>query len=677
MIVKIGRTNLSTNHTAAWIQRAFGAVALGFLLSASATALAQKTDSTKPATKATQTANAAVHKALPFTNKQDFEDAHRGFIAPLPDGGKIKNAKGDVIWDLSQWDFLGEEGSSAPDTVNPSLWRQAHLLKISGLFKVTENIYQVRGADLANVTFIEGPDGLIVMDPLMNDETAAVAKALYFEHRPKRPIVAVIISHSHIDHFGGIAGVVSEEDVKNGKIKVIAPEGFTQASVDENILGGNLQSRRVAYQYGALIPRGPQGMMTTGLGLATAAGTTSFIVPTDVITKDGQTMNLAGLDVEFMLAQDTEAPSEMFFYIPKYKALCTAEDAVHNMHNIYSLRGAKLRSPLQWSKALKEALVRWGGEAEVLYAPHHWPIWGNDVVNTYLENQSLAYKYINDQTLRLANHGYTITEVGEAIELPKELAEEWYLRGYYGTLNHNAKATYVKNFGWYDGNPALLHRLPQVEASKRYVQAMGGADAVIKNARKAYEDGDYRWAVEILNHVVFADPENQTARDLEADAMEQMGYQAEAGTWRNWFLTGAKELRHGVKRMPIPNMASPALIDAMPLDMYFDFLAMKLNADKAQGKKYDFKLNFTDTKEKYLLKIKSSVLDYYQDKSASDATASITLSRETLNKIVAGKMKAADAISSGDIEVKGDKDAFMSFLATLDTFDPWYNLIEP
>ncbi len=321
--------------------------------------------------------------------------------------------------------------------------------------------------------------------------------------------------------------------------------------------------------------------------------------------------------------------------------------------------------------------MKWGDDAEVLYAPHHWPVWENDVVKTYLENQSLAYKYINDQTLRLANHGYTITEVGEAIKLPKELAEQWYLRSYYGTLNHNAKATYVKNFGWYDGNPALLHRLPQVEASQRYVKAMGGADAVIKSAREAYETGDYRWAVELLNHVVFADPKNQEARDLEADAMEQMGYQAEAGTWRNWFLTGAQELRQGVKRMPIPNMTSPALVDAMPLDMYFDFLSIRLNADKAQGKKYDFNLSFTDTKEKYLLRIKSSVLDYYQNKNVSDATASITLSRAMLNKIVAGKIKAADAISSGDIELNGDKDAFMSFLAMLDTFDPWYNLIEP
>ncbi|EFK11679.1 metallo-beta-lactamase domain protein [delta proteobacterium NaphS2] len=636
-------------------------------------------DSAKPkqATTVTKAHNAKLLKSLPFANKQDFKDAHRGFIAPLPDGGKIKNAKGDVIWDLSQWDFLGKEGSEAPDTVNPSLWRQAHLLRIGGLFKVTEGIYQVRSADLANVTFIEGPDGIIVMDPLMNNETAAVAKDLYFKHRPKRPIVAVIISHSHIDHFGGIEGVVSKEEVKSGKVKVVAPEGFTQASVDEYILGGNLQSRRVAYQYGALLPRGPKGMMTTGLGLATAPGTTSFIIPTDEITKDGQTMNLAGLKVEFMLAPDTEAPSEMFFYIPKYKALCTAEDAVHNMHNIYSLRGAKLRSPLNWSKSLKSALERWGGEAEVLYAPHHWPVWGKDVINTYLENQSLAYKYINDQTLRLANHGYTITEVGEAIKLPDDLAKEWYLRGYYGTVNHNAKATYVKNFGWFDGNPALLHRLPQVEASKHYVKAMGGADAVIKNAREAYETGEYRWAVELLNHVVFADPKNREARDLEADAIEQMGYQAEAGTWRNWFLTGALELRNGVHKMPIPNLLSQGLIAAMPVSDYFEFLGMKLNAEKAHGKAYDFNLNFTGTKEKYLLKVKHGVLDYYKDKSATDTTASITLSRDVLNKIVRGEIKAKDTISSGEIKVKGNKDAFIEFLSMLDTFDPWYNLVTP
>ncbi|WP_273979427.1 alkyl/aryl-sulfatase [Vibrio parahaemolyticus] len=657
--------------------RKFFITGLLILTTASTTSFAgQDPKGAKPATKTTISANQSVIKNLPFNNKQDFKDANRGFIAPLPNNGQIKNANGDVIWDLSQWDFVGDEDSKAPDTVNPSLWRQAHLLKVGGLFKVVDGIYQVRSADLTNITFIEGPDGIIVMDPLMNNETAKYATELYFKHRPKKPIVAVIITHSHIDHFGGIEGVVSAEDVKSGKVKVVAPEGFTQASVDENILGGNLQSRRVAYQYGALLPRGPKGMMTTGLGLATAAGTTSFIIPTDVIKEDGQIMNLAGLKVEFMMAQDTEAPAEMFYYIPKYKALSTAEDAVHNMHNIYSLRGAKLRSPLEWSKALKKALERWGNETEVLYAPHHWPVWGKETINEYLTNQSLAYKYINDQTLRMANLGYTITEIGEQIELPESLGEQWYMRGYYGTLNHNAKATYVKNFGWYDGNPALLHRLPQVEASKRYVEAMGGAVSVINTAQKAYDKGEYRWAVELLNHVVFADPKNQNAMNLEADAIEQMGYQAEAGTWRNWFLTAAMELRNGIHRMPIPNMTSPSLVEAMPLNMYFDFLSMKLNADKAAGKDYSFNLNFTDTKEHYNLKMKHRVLDYYNGKD-SKPTASLSLTRDVLNKIVAGKTKAKDAIEAGDIQVNGDKDAFLTFLTMLDSFDPWYNLVTP
>ena len=631
----------------------------------------------KGATQTTKDFNAEILETLPFANKQDFEDANRGFIAPLPIDGVIFNENGDVIWNLSGWDFFIEEGSPAPDTVNPSLWRQAKLLKIGGLFKVTDGIYQVRGADLSNITFIEGPAGIIVMDPLMNVETAAVATELYFEHRPKKPIVAVIITHSHIDHFGGVGAVASKEDVESGKVKIIAPEGFTRASVEENILGGNLQSRRVSYQYGSLIPRGPQGMMTNGLGLSVAPGTTSFYVPTDIISKNGQTMNLAGLEFEFWMAPDTEAPATMFFYVPEYKALCTAEDAVHNLHNIYSLRGAKLRNPLNWSKALKAALDKWGEEVEVLYAPHHWPVWGNANVNTYLENQSLAYKYINDQTLRLANKGYTIEEVAEMIELPEELAHQWYLRGYYGTVNHGVKATYVKNFGWFDGNPALLHRLPQEEAAKRYVEAMGGADAVLSKAQKAFAEGDYRWVAELLNHLVFADPNNQQARNLEADALEQMGYQAEAGTWRNWFLTAAKELRDGVAKPPIVKMAVPDMIAVMPLDMYFDYLGMRFNGPQAAGKSYTFNLDFSDTSEQYVLVLKYGVLDYIKNQNLPEATATLKLERDTLNKIILGETNLKEAISVGSVNVEGDRAAVEDFIDLLDIFDPYYNLITP
>lgn len=627
------------------------------------------------ATVATKAANEAALKALNFADTQDFEDAKRGFIAPLPNGGVIKNAEGRTVWDLTTWDFVND--GPAPETVHPSLWRQAQLLKISGLFKVVDGIYQVRGADLANVTFIEGDDGIIVMDPGMNFETAKAALDLYYAHRPKKPVVAVIITHSHIDHFGGVAAVASKEDVASGKVKIVAPEGFAKASIHENVLGGNLQSRRVSYQYGNLVRPGAKGMLTTGLGLTTPTGTVTFHMPTDVITKTGQKMNLAGLEVEFMLAPDTEAPAELFFWIPKYKALSTAEDAVHNMHNLYSLRGAKIRDPLNWALYLREARQRWGSEAEVLYAPHHWPIWGNKHINDYLEKQAAAYQYLHDQTLRLANHGYTMFEVADMIELPPSLAREWHLRGYYGTVNHNVKAAFVKQFGWYSGNPATLHRLPLEEVSKRYVDVMGGADAVLEKAQAYYDVGDYRWVAELVNHVIFADPDNEAARHLQADALEQMGYQAEAGTWRNWFLTGAKELRDGVKELPTPNMASPDIVAAMPLDMYFEYLAMRLNGPKAFGKTLNINLDVTDTQQKYLLTVKDAVLDYTPDVQATDANATLRLDRETLNQIILGQSTLPQEIQAGRAEVNGNVEAIEDLVGMLDSFQLWYNVVTP
>ena len=634
-------------------------------------------DTAKPATEATKEANAAVLKELPFNNKQAFEDSARGFIAPLENNGVVKNAKGDIIWDLPKFDFLKGD-KPTPDTVNPSLWRQAQIMEhYTGLFKVTEGIYQVRGLDISNITFIEAPKGVIVMDPLVSAEVAKAALDLYRKNRGNKPVVAVIHSHSHIDHYGGVMGVISHDDIESGKVKIYAPEGFTEAALNENVIGGNRQTRLSGYQYSQLVEPGPTGSVTSGLGLINSRGTITFAVPTNLITKPVQKETIAGLDFEFMLAPDTEAPAEMFFYIPKYKALSTAEDAVHTQHNVYSLRGAKVRSAYNWALYLKLANDRWGDKAEVLYAPHHWPIWGKERISGYLTKQSAAYKYINDQTIRLANSGYDMIEAAEMIKLPEALQQEWSLRGYYGTTNHNVKAAFDKQFGWYNGNPATLHPLPRVEAAKKYVEYMGGADAIIKKAKADFDKGNYRWVMQVLMQVVYADPSNMKARNLMADASEQLGYQAEAGTWRGWYMSAAKDLREGVKPMPIAVFASPDTVAAMPLELFFDYLSIRLDGPKAEGKTIKLNLNLPDTKDKYLLVVQYGVLQYHKDQQAKDADVSLTLSRDTLNDIIGGKLKVEQGITNGTIKLDGDSKKFEEFVALLDTFDPWYQVVMP
>jgi len=634
-------------------------------------------DTAKPATEATREANAAVLKELPFNDKQAFEDSKKGFIAPLENNGVVKNAKGDIIWDLPKFDFLKGD-KPAPDTVNPSLWRQAQIMEhYTGLFKVTDHIYQVRGLDISNITFIEAPEGVIVMDPLVSAEVAKAGLDLYRKHRGDKPVVAVIHSHSHIDHYGGVKGVVSQEDIDSGKVKIYAPAGFTEAALNENVIGGNRQTRLSGYQYSQLVEPGPTGSVTSGLGLINSRGTITFAVPTNLITKPFQKEKIAGLDFEFMLAPDTEAPAEMFFYIPKYKALSTAEDAVHTQHNVYSLRGAKVRSAYNWAMYLKLANDRWGGEAEVLYAPHHWPIWGKERISEHLTRQSAAYKYINDQSIRLANSGYDMVEAAEMIKLPEELQSEWGLRGYYGTTNHNVKAAIDKQFGWYNGNPATLHPLPRVEAAKKYVDYMGGADAIVKKAQADYDKGNYRWVMQVLMQVVYADPSNMKARNLMADASEQLGYQSEAGTWRGWYMSAAKDLREGVKPMQVAVFASPDTVSAMPLELFFDYLSIRLDGPKAEGKTIKMNLDLPDTKDKYLLVVQYGVLQYHKDQQAKDADVSLTMDRSTLNQIIGGKLKVEQGVANGTIKLDGDPKKFEEFVGLLDTFDPWYQVVMP
>jgi alkyl sulfatase BDS1-like metallo-beta-lactamase superfamily hydrolase len=630
----------------------------------------------KQATDATRAAQRAVLEQLPFSDRQDFEDADRGFIAPLPDGGVITAESGEVVWDLSRFSFLHDH-DEAPDTVNPSLWRQSQLVVKGGLYKVVDRLYQVRSADLANLTIVEGDTGLIVFDPLISIETARAAMDLYFQHRPRKPVLAVVHSHSHVDHYGGVRGVVDEADVRSGKVMIIAPVGFLEAAVAENVFAGNTMSRRASYMYGNLLEPGPSGQVGAGLGVTTSSGTVTLIPPTHEIAETGQRMNIDGLDFEFQLAPDTEAPAEMHWFIEQLAAVCAAENCCHTLHNTYTLRGAPIRDPQAWSKFLQELIDRWGHKSEVMYGMHHWPVWGNDRVLEMLIKARDGYRYINDQTLRLANHGLTPVEIAEQVEFPPELANHWALRPYYGSVNHNVKATYSKYLGWFDGNPANLHTHPPEYAAKRYVEMMGGPDRVVEAARVAYDDGDYRWVAEVVKHVVFADPEHPGGKDLLADALEQLGYQAETGPWRNFYLTGAKELRDGVMQLPTPNTASPDSVRAMKLDTFLDYLGIRLNGPKAAGKQLIINISLTDSGESAVLLLANGSLSHSPDRQDPNADATLTMPRRGLDDIILGVSDLSGLVSDGVVTVDGDASAVRDLVSLLDTFELWFNIVTP
>lgn len=645
------------------------------LIAAGAFAPAQAQDARKDATDATKQANDALLKELPFDDVTDFENAHKGFIAALP-AEVIKGEAGGVIWDPGKYGFI-KEGDPAPATVNPSLWRNAQLINISGLFEVTDGIYQIRNLDLSNMTIIEGTEGITVVDPLVSAETAKVGMDLYYANRGQKPVKAVIYTHSHVDHYGGVRGVVSQEDVDSGKTKIYAPDGFLEAAVAENVMAGNAMSRRASYMYGNLLPPDPKGQIGAGLGTTTSAGTVTLIAPTDIITETGQKEVIDGLTYEFLMAPGSEAPSEMLWYIHEKHAMETAEDATHTLHNTYSLRGAKIREPLPWSKYLNEALTMWGEDVQVIFAQHHWPTWGNDNARELLEKQRDLYRFINDETLRKLNEGETMREIAETFTLPDSLGHFWANRGYYGSIYHDVAATYVLYLGWFDGNPATLHELPPVEGAKKYVEFMGGADAVLEKAKTSYDAGEFRWVAEVVSKVVFADPDNQAAKDLEADALEQLGYQAESGPWRNFYLSGAQELRNGVAELPTPNTASPDTIRAMDLHLFFDFLGVRLNAEKAGDATASINFDFTDTGEKVFVQLENGVLNHTADMQMDGADTSLTLTRDTLNNIILGQEKLDDAVTKGNVKVGGDGAKLTEVVSYLDTFPFWFNIVTP
>ena len=627
------------------------------------------------ATVQTKTSNDALYKTLPFADQTDFMNAHKGFIAPLPQE-LIKGSAGNVVWNPQQYNFI-KEGEKAPDTVNPSLWRQSQLINIGGLFEVTDGVYQIRNLDLSNMTIMEGKEGITVIDPLVSAETAKVGMDLYYKNRGKKPVVAIIYTHSHVDHYGGVRGVVDEADVKSGKVKVYAPAGFMQEAVSENIMAGNAMSRRASYMYGNLLKPGAKGQVGAGLGTTTSAGTVTLIEPTDYITHTGQKEVIDGLTYDFMMAPGSEAPSEMLWYVEEKGMIEAAEDVTHTLHNTYSLRGAKIRDPLAWSKYVNDVIDRWGGKAKIIIAQHHWPTWGNENVVKLMKSQRDMYRYINDQTLRLANQGLTRDEIAANFKLPSGLANSWASRGYYGSVSHDVKATYVFYLGWFNGNPATLDELPPTDAAKKYVDYMGGADAIMQKAKADYAQGHYRWVAQVTNQIVFADPSNQAARNLEADALEQLGYQAESGPWRNFYLTGAQELRNGVVKGPTPNTASPDTVKAMSPEMFFDYLAVHINGEKAANAKAVFNVDLGGEGGKYKLELENGVLNHSANVQASNPDATIVLNRETLNKIILKQESLQQAEAQGDVRVTGNHAKLDEMLSYMDKFEFWFNMVTP
>lgn len=627
----------------------------------------------KEATTQTAAFNAALAATLPFSDQQDFENAQRGFIASLPEV-TIKAEDGHTVYTLKGYDFLNQP--EPPASINPSLWRMAQLNMNNGLFEVSDRIYQVRGFDISNMTIVEGDTGIIIIDPLSTAETARAGLELYYQERGEKPVVAVIYTHSHVDHYAGVKGVTSDEDVAAGKTVVLAPDGFLDAAVSENVYAGNAMNRRMEYQYGILLPRGEKGQVDDGLGKAYPLGTATLIAPTDTVSQTGETRVIDGVEMEFQMVSGTEAPAEMTIYFPQLKALDAAEIACPLLHNVLTLRGAQVRDPKKWADSLDQLIAMYGG-SDVLLTQHNWPRWGQESINELLANERDTYEYLNDQTLRLTNEGYTGIEIANMLTLPESLNQQWYTHGYYGTVSHNIRAIYQRYIGWYDGNPANLNALPPEEAAVKFVEYMGGADAIIARAREDFANGDYRWVAQVMSQVVFADPENEEARNLEADAFEQLGYQSE-GLWRNWYLSGAYELRNGMFAMPgTGGSTSPDTIRSMTVPLIFGWWGVRLNGDKAAGNDMVINWNFTDTGETYALNLSNSALTARGDYQNPKAALTISLTRPTFNELVLGTLDFAEAVKNGDITTEGDVTKFGELMGLLDTFEPNFPIVTP
>ncbi|MFC1442388.1 alkyl sulfatase dimerization domain-containing protein [Streptacidiphilus sp. N1-10] len=615
-------------------------------------------------------ANKALLERFAFGETRDFEDAARGLLGTREDR-QIRDTEGRVVWDLDAYAFLRGE---CPDTVNPSLWRQGQLVIHDGLFEVTEGVYQIRGFDLSNMTLVEGDTGILVIDPLLTVETAAAGLALYRAHRGERPVRGVVYTHSHADHFGGVKGVVSEDEVAGG-VPVLAPEGFLEHAVSENVYAGAAMNRRAAYMYGAALPPGVQGQVGAGLGQTLSTGSVSLIPPTVTITRTGQVETVDGIRMVFQLTPGTEAPAELNIHFPDRAALCMAENATHNLHNLLTLRGAQVRDPHVWARFLSESLDLFLDGTEVAFASHHWPVWGSEGVERFLSEQHDVYAYLHDQTLRMLNQGLTGPEIAERMQVPPALERAWHTHGYYGSVSHNTKAIYQRYLGWFDGNPAHLWEHPPAEAAARYVAFMGGADKVLDQARRSFAEGDYRWVVQVVNHVVFADPGNSEARALQADAFEQLGYGSENGTWRNFYLMGAYELRNGSVGTPTATTSADVLA-ALTLDQLFDALAIRVDGPRCWDKDITVRWNLTDGPT-ILMRLRNGVLSHRisPTTSSGDAHVEITLSEADLRAVLLGELSPSDLANRA--QLSGDPTKLTELLGCLSDPDPDFAIVTP
>ena len=640
----------------------------------------------KPATDFTAKANAAIYDELDFDDKQEYEFATRGLI-DAPETLELKDEDGKILWSQEAYAFL-DDYEKAPDSVNPSLWENTKNNHAYGLFEVTDGIYQVRGYDMANLTVVKGDTGWIVFDTLMSVECSQAAMQLIEKNLGKFPVKAVIISHSHVDHFGGIAGVMAKEDkadetlsiedqLASGKIPVITPVGFTEHSVKENVYAGKGMGRRSNYQYGILLTPGVTGKLAQGIGMGQSTGTVSFMTPSYEITQSGEKLTIDGVELEFQLTPGTEAPAEMNTWLPQYKALWMAENCTGTLHNLYTLRGAEVRDGAAWASYITKAISLYGKDAEVTFQSHNWPHWGNNVVNDYMVNTAAVYKFINDQTLTYINQGYTSDEISNMIELPEALNKIWYTRQYYGTVAHNAKAVYQKFMGWYDSNPVNLNPLMPSDSAKKWVEYLGDVDNALQMAKADFDKGEYQWVAEVTNTIVFADPTNTDARLLCADALEQLGYQAESGPWRNEYLTAAQELRHGNANFTASTKSTGDMVKVLSAPMLFDYMAIVMDKQALADRDFTMNVILPDVGEQHMLRVKNGVLLVYADTLSDDADVSITCPKNALFAILTNNQETVTQA----VKVEGSAELLTLMMENMNQFpitgpNP-FNIIEP
>lgn len=630
------------------------------------------TSEAKGATEITEEMNEQVYALLDFEDTQELEFAQKGLIA-APESLTITDDNGKVVWSQDAYEFL-DEGKEADKTVNPSLWRDTQLNHFYGLFEVMDGIYQVRGYDMTNITFVKGETGWIVFDPLMSVECSQAAMELVKSQLGDFPVKAIVISHPHIDHYGGIKGIVSEEEAAEGDIPIIVPENFEEHAISENVYAGYAMARRAGYQYGAILDQGPEGTMAMGIGMGQSKGTPSYISPNDFITETGQTRTIDGIEMEFQLTPGTEAPAEMNTYFPQKRALWMAENCTGTLHNLYTLRGAQVRDGSAWAGYIMEAITRYADKTDVVFQSHNWPHWGTELIREYMVNTASVYKYINDQTLMYINQGYTSNEIANMIELPEALEKVWYTRQYYGTVSHNSKAVYQRFMGWYDANPVNLNALEPSESAKKYVEYLGDVKEVLKKAKEDFDKGEYQWVAEITNVLVFADPKNEEARYLCADALEQLGYQAESGTWRNAYLSGAKELREGTttdkNTKANPNQDSRK---AMTSEMMLDYLSILMDSKASEDLNLTLNFVITDTQEKWLVTVNHGVILYQKDAQAENADATLKLPRQAMFTIISGDKESQEQF----IEVEGSREVIEQLTQNMAEIPDFFNIVEP